>query len=327
MMLAAECSSTRYVILNSDDFGYSDAVNQAVLCAHLRGALTSASLMVTEPAWEQAVEIARSTPTLGVGLHVSVSFDRSVLKPDQIPDLVNRTGRFGSDPFRVGVRYAISRTARPQLLLEMEAQFKRFAATNLPWSHADGHQHFHLHPAVWGHFIDLCDAYSVGRIRLPHESVPGHLKIAGDRSLSNIAGLIAMRALSKRAKRDLERRARCGRRYFVCDRVYGMLQTGNMNRAYVERLLPCLEGVTNEIYFHPGSPHTARFYPEHQHDHDLDNLSGENIDVSDVDLASLLNPELLRIAQSHNIQTGSYSEVDLMQAAGSTIRDVSCSKK
>ena len=163
-------NKTRYLILNADDFGYSEAVNKAVLHAHLKGALTSASLMVTEPAWEQAVEIARATPGLGVGLHVSVSFDRSVLKPDQIPGLVGADGRFGRDPFRVGMRYALSRAVRPQLLLEMEAQFKRFASTNLPWSHADGHQHFHLHPTVWGHFMDLCDSHSVCRIRLPHES-------------------------------------------------------------------------------------------------------------------------------------------------------------
>lgn len=310
------CSHVRFLILNADDFGYSEAVNEAVRRAHLNGALTSASLMVTEPAWEQAVGIARNAPGLGVGLHVSVSFDRSLLASDQIPVLVGPDGRFGADPFRVGVRYALSRTVRPQLLLEMEAQFKRFAATELAWSHADGHQHFHLHPAVWGHFMDLCDSYSVCRIRLPHESVVHHLRYGGDRSGANIAGLLAFRALRRKAKRDLELRSRGGRRYFVCDRVYGMLQTGNMSRAYVEHLLPRLEGITNEIYFHPGSPHSAEL------------ISGQmKGDVRDVELAALLDPALMRIAASHNIQTGTYSEVDLMQAASSAIRTESCSKK
>jgi hopanoid biosynthesis associated protein HpnK len=260
--------------------------------------------MVAEPAWEHAVEIARAEPLLGVGLHVSISLDRSLLTPDQIPGLVDANGRFGSDPFRVGVRYALSRSVRAQLLIEIEAQFKRFAATGLNWSHADGHQHFHLHPAIWGHFMDLCDAHSVNRIRLPHEPVLEHLKSGGDRSSVNIAGLLAFRALRRRALRDLKRRSLNGRNYFVCDRVYGMLQTGNMNRDYLERLLPRLEGRTNEIYLHPGSPHSRRTVT------DLTDSSSR-----DVEIDALLNSGLERLAESHNIQLGSYSEVQLMRAA------------
>jgi hopanoid biosynthesis associated protein HpnK len=315
-MTTGESNRVRYLILNADDFGYSEAVNKAVLRAHLNGALTSASLMVTEPAFEQAVEMARGAPGLGVGLHVSVSFDHALLKPDQIPSLVGPDGRFGVDPFRVGIRYAFARGVQAQLLLEMEAQFKRFAGTGLLWSHADGHQHFHLHPAIWSHFMDLCDAYSVGRIRLPHEGVLQHLRSDGDRTVANIAGLLAFRALRKRAKRDLERRTRAGRRYFVCDRVYGMLQTGNMNLVYMERLLSRLEGVTNEIYFHPGSPNSGTTI-----------VKETDSDEHDVELAALLDPNVARLTASHSIQTGSYSEVDLMHAAGAAYSADSCLSK
>ena len=58
----------RYLIVNADDFGYSEEVNNAILRAHREGVLTSTSLMVAEPGCEQAVAIARQTPTLGVGL-------------------------------------------------------------------------------------------------------------------------------------------------------------------------------------------------------------------------------------------------------------------
>jgi len=306
----------RLLILNADDFGYSKEVNSAVMRAYRDGALTSASLMVAEPAWEQAVELARTEPGLGVGLHVAVSLDRAILTRRQIPRLVGPDGRFGRDPFRVGVRYALSRDVRPQLLLEMEAQFKRFASTGLPWSHADGHQHFHLHPAVWEHFVDLCDAHSVRRIRLPNEGVLPHLRSGGACSGANIAGILAFRALGRRARRDLERRSGSGRQYFVCDRVYGMLQTGNMTAAYLERLLPRLEGLTNEIYFHPGSPHTSQLQPK----------KTANA-VQDPDLDALIDPNFPVLTASHNIRTGSYSEVDLMQAEVTRLNADSCSQK
>ena len=58
------------LIITADDFGRSPEINAAVLEAHLRGILTSASLMVAGAAAPEAVEISRANPSLAVGLHV-----------------------------------------------------------------------------------------------------------------------------------------------------------------------------------------------------------------------------------------------------------------
>jgi predicted glycoside hydrolase/deacetylase ChbG (UPF0249 family) len=57
------------LIVNADDFGYSPGVTRGILEAHERGIVTSTSLMVDEPAAEEAVELARDAPRLGLGLH------------------------------------------------------------------------------------------------------------------------------------------------------------------------------------------------------------------------------------------------------------------
>src|SRR5579872_5929422 len=93
----------RYLIVNADDFGYSARVNAAVLRAHREGILTSASLMVAEEGWQEAVAIARQTPTLGVGLHVVTTFDRATLPARDIPHLVDSMGKFPKDPLRAGL--------------------------------------------------------------------------------------------------------------------------------------------------------------------------------------------------------------------------------
>jgi predicted glycoside hydrolase/deacetylase ChbG (UPF0249 family) len=54
------------LIVNADDFGRSVSINQAVMRAHQEGILTTASVMVNEPAFEEAVALAREHPTLGV---------------------------------------------------------------------------------------------------------------------------------------------------------------------------------------------------------------------------------------------------------------------
>ncbi len=85
------------VILTADDFGLSEAVNEAVERAHRDGVLTSASLMVAGPAAADAVRRARRLPALRVGLHLVVVEGPAVL-PRQIPDILLRALPLPSSP-------------------------------------------------------------------------------------------------------------------------------------------------------------------------------------------------------------------------------------
>lgn len=289
-----------FVIFNADDFGYSDTVNWAVLKAHREGVLTSASLMVTEPGFPEAVAMARETPSLGVGLHVVVSFDHALLSPSQISALVGADGKFLADPFLTGLRYQFSQAARRQLRQELEAQFARFAETDLPWSHVDGHQHLHMHPFVWDSLLDLCDHYGVHRLRLPHEEVRAHLQQGGDGPNANTAATLALRTLRRRNLRVLRQRGTLGGKpAFYCDRVYGQLQTGRMDAPYARRLLHRLTGQTNEVYFHPGAPHACSL-PSAQQTEGL----------RDVELHALLDTGLRDALTVAGLQRGTYAEAE-----------------
>jgi chitin disaccharide deacetylase len=59
----------RTLIINADDFGVSPGVNDGILEAHIRGVVTSTSLMVVAPAAQAAAELANRHPELSVGLH------------------------------------------------------------------------------------------------------------------------------------------------------------------------------------------------------------------------------------------------------------------
>jgi predicted glycoside hydrolase/deacetylase ChbG (UPF0249 family) len=61
----------RYVIFNGDDFGASPGINRGIVQAHVRGVLTSTSLMVNMPAAVEAVAMARDLPKLSLGIHVN----------------------------------------------------------------------------------------------------------------------------------------------------------------------------------------------------------------------------------------------------------------
>ena len=62
----------RSLIVNADDFGLSEGVNRGILQAHDEGIVTSASLMVRQPAAAAAAEEAGRRPGLSVGLHLDL---------------------------------------------------------------------------------------------------------------------------------------------------------------------------------------------------------------------------------------------------------------
>lgn len=289
-----------FLVINADDFGMTADVNAAVLKAHREGILTSASLMAAEPGFAEAVEIAKENPALGVGLHVVTTFDRALLSHSELPDITTPDGNFLKNPITAGLRYNRSKAAQTQLKREMTAQFERFAETGLDWSHADGHQHFHLHPFVWDTFLDLCDSFGVHRLRIPNEEIRAHFRAGGDGPNINTLGTLFLRAQRRRCLRTIaERKTLAGSPIFLCDRVYGTMQSSNMNETYLLNLLDRLQGRTIEIYSHPGTNYAVKL-PANQ----------QTETVRDTEFHALLSPAVRAKIAALNLPIGRYKDAE-----------------
>ena len=272
------------VILNADDFGRSRQINAAIIRAHQEGVLTSASLMMAGEAVEDAVALARQNPELAIGLHVVVINGRSVLPPERIPHLVNNQGFFSNDAVSAGVKYFASPRLQNELAQELSAQFECFSKTGLQLSHVDGHLHMHVHPTVFDRVIDLADQYEAHGIRLPNDDLG--LALRYDRSQAFLKsvwalvfGLLRCWGVRRLQGHDLE----------VADRVYGLMQSGKMEEAYVLRLLRSLNVPSAEIYFHPASLPV-----------------GEALGPNPVDLAALLSPTIRQVIKERGLCLSTY---------------------
>ena len=60
------------LIVNADDWGLTPGVNRGIVRAFQHGIVTSASLLVTGSAFEEAVALARDFPAPDVGLHLAL---------------------------------------------------------------------------------------------------------------------------------------------------------------------------------------------------------------------------------------------------------------
>ena len=160
----------RFLIVNADDFGRSEAVNRGVAEGFQRGIVTSASLVAAGPAFAQAVEIAKSLPGLGVGIHLIANEYTPILPPNKIPRLVDATGRFYSRPHQFA-RMATNPQLRGDLLQEWDAQIAKIVEAGITLTHIDGHGHCHAHPAAAGAVLELARKYEIGHVRLPAEPI------------------------------------------------------------------------------------------------------------------------------------------------------------
>ena len=239
-------SPPRRLIVNADDFGRSASINEAVIRAHREGILTTASLMVNEPAFEEAVSLARRDPTLGVGLHLTLLCGHSALAPKDIPGLVNSGGQFTRNPASAGFRYFFVRSLREQLRREIHAQFQKFRAARLPLDHVNGHLHLHLHPTIFR--ILMADAAQLGikHLRLTFDPFRLNLRLASGHLGYRALHVAIFHPLSARARPAL---SRLGIRHTSA--VFGLLQNARVDEPYVSRLLPLLPAGDSELYSHP----------------------------------------------------------------------------
>ena len=82
------------LIVNADDFGYSESISAGIMRAHRDGIVTATTLMTNAPHTSGAAKLARATPTLDVGVHLVVTFDRPLADVELVPTLVDKDGRF-----------------------------------------------------------------------------------------------------------------------------------------------------------------------------------------------------------------------------------------
>ena len=238
--------AARRLIVNADDFGLSPSVNQAVIRAHREGILTTASLMVNETGFDEAVKLAKENPKLGVGLHITLLHGHSALPHDRIPGLVNQRGEFSNSPVGVGMKYFFDSDLYDQLHAEIHAQFEKFHATGLPLDHVNGHLHLHLHPVIFKILMDDSEKLGIRHVRFTRDCLARSRRMSSGYLFYRVSHAVIFELLSRRVREPLRQR-----NIRHAQITFGLLQDGRVHEDYVLKLLPELPPGDSELYSHP----------------------------------------------------------------------------
>lgn len=127
----------KYLILNADDFGQSEAANQAIMHLLEERKVSSATIMPPASAFEQAAAWFRKQKAANIGLHLTLTSEIAALPWKSLtgdPSLEGPDGRMHA------TIEAFERQSDPKAVVrEMQAQFQAVKQAGLTVSHADNH--------------------------------------------------------------------------------------------------------------------------------------------------------------------------------------------
>jgi hopanoid biosynthesis associated protein HpnK len=241
------------LIVNADDLGWTEGVNRGIVEAHRNGIVTSASLLANGSAFASGVEVARSVPGLGVGVHLNLSDGPPVAARELVTSLVNDRGEFEGGPENLLLRVARGGLALHEVEQEWEAQIEKVRDAGIQPTHLDGHKHVHMLPGLFEIALRLAKRYGIGAIRVAHEASSLRAALSTGEELHTAAVLkqgVQARGLKLLARdaRELAERAGISTADYFC----GIAQTGEMTKQGVAQLLRSLPDGTTELMCHPG---------------------------------------------------------------------------
>jgi chitin disaccharide deacetylase len=151
------------IIVTGDDFGKSDDVNNSIELCHKSGILTSASLVATGDAIENAVLISKRNPALGIGVHLAIDeFHPLSELPSSVIDPL--THKFYSREVALqrlkAFKYRSSDLAKEYIL-----QIEKVLNYGISITHLDHHRHLHLYWPALSAMIKVAKNYNIPYIR------------------------------------------------------------------------------------------------------------------------------------------------------------------
>jgi chitin disaccharide deacetylase len=284
------------LIVNADDLGWTEGVNQGIGEAHRNGIVTTASLLANGAAFREAVELGRKVPSLGIGVHLNLSDGEPVAGREAAQSLVNGKGEFEGGPESLLLKMATRGLAISDIEREWDAQIRRVRDAGIEPTHLDGHKHVHMLPGLFEIALRLAKQNGIGSIRVSHENPKLRSALSAGREQRASVLLkqrVQARGLKLLASDARDKAARAG--IATADYFCGIAQTGALTKEGLLRLLRSLPEGTTELMCHPGHA-----------DEDLRRTKTRLQDSRQKEIEILTDPEVRNVVASQGIRLIDY---------------------
>ncbi|MBO5369064.1 MAG: ChbG/HpnK family deacetylase, partial [Clostridia bacterium] len=156
------------LIINADDFGYSQSVNRAIADCFKNGYINRATIMVNMPYAQEAADIARQNGFFdSVGLHINLTEGKALSEECAKSELCDENG-YLKGVFHVPIksRLYLKSAVRKAIYAETKAQIEKYISMGFTLMHADSHNYPHVYISVFGVIKKLLRDYGFKSVRI-----------------------------------------------------------------------------------------------------------------------------------------------------------------
>ena len=232
----------KIVVVNADDFGFSDGVTEGILRAHAEGIVTSASLTANMPAAAAAVGRLGDAPGLGVGVHLNVCQGPPLSRAGRA--LADEDGMMRSTATAVLLGCMLRPRRLDAIEAECDAQVRWVLDHGIRPTHLDSHRHVHAFTPVFARVARLARRYDIPFVRRHREVLRGGGWPAPAAKQRRVAVLSNVFGLCNGPMAAGVRRA---------DATWGVAHTGRIDAGWLMRAADRIGPGVTEIMTHPGA--------------------------------------------------------------------------
>ncbi|MGD0596005.1 MAG: ChbG/HpnK family deacetylase [Sedimentisphaerales bacterium] len=235
----------RRLIINADDFGLCESVNKGIVEAHTEGVLISTTIMVNMPAAEQAVDLAKNLPSLGVGVHLNLTAGKPLCQDNTVKLILDSQGHFALSPGKLALTSLITGKARAAIETELAFQIQWLIDKGIKPTHLDSHKHIHSFPTIFPIVCRLAKRFGIPAIRYTFEpkQVSQLPWPATDRESRKRASLVRTMAKINHWQNPS---------FFKTDALLGVNHVGKINTVFMRAVSLYNTASTAELMTHPG---------------------------------------------------------------------------
>jgi chitin disaccharide deacetylase len=152
------------VIFHGDDFGLTSGVNRGIIRSFNEGLLTSASIIAPGEAAKEALSLAKDTPGLDMGVHLTLCDERPVRRLRDLSSIIPSGDRLPSRNHLLKI-ILLRRIDYREVEAEWCAQVNAVLNAGIPISHLDSHQFVHLFPGLIRICLKIVRTYDIPFVR------------------------------------------------------------------------------------------------------------------------------------------------------------------
>ena len=232
------------LIINADDLGISEEVNETIRKCFLHQSITGTSIIACGKKFDEACSMMRDIGRAEIGAHLTVTGEFTPCMDDlgHIGTLLQGEGSFPKEYGQLTLKYLTGKIKINVIMREFEAQILKIREAGFQITHLDSHEHIHMLPGIFKITAGLARKYRIPYIRIPNE--PLYVIKKSFRTIDLIR-YAALKTLSVFGRKHAG---------LTCNTAFlGHFHSGRITDDILKFLISSVPPGITEIALHPGS--------------------------------------------------------------------------